>query len=455
MTSKMIFAAEGITMLGNKAFNQKNHLEIAGCDIVQLAEEFGTPLYVYDEALLRSNIKDYQKRLKELHPDSTIAYAGKAFLCSAMCRLLDQESMWLDVVSGGEYYVARESGFPTERLLFHGNNKSPQERELVLKNGIGRWVIDSEWELALLSKEAKNYLHGKLPVFFRITPGIDPHTHAYITTGKVDSKFGLTLVDGIAQRVIRQALSYENLDVKGLHCHIGSQIDSLEPFINTIKAMVRFMDSFKEQNNFVFSELDLGGGLGVPYLEEQKGKFPSVQEYVEAIAKTLQEECEKYQYPLPKLFIEPGRSIVNNAGNTVYTVGTIKEIPGIKKYIAVDGGMTDNPRPILYGARYQAIVANRINHGSPEMVSVVGKCCESGDVVIQQTETISVQNGDILVVEGTGAYNYSMASNYNLIPRPGVVFIRDEKPYLVVRHEGWYDLVRRDILPEYLIEKGE
>ncbi|QPM68263.1 diaminopimelate decarboxylase [Atribacter laminatus] len=442
-------------MLGNKAFNQKNHLEIAGCDIVQLAEEFGTPLYVYDEALLRSNIKDYQKRLKELHPDSTIAYAGKAFLCSAMCRLLDQESMWLDVVSGGEYYVARESGFPTERLLFHGNNKSPQERELVLKNGIGRWVIDSEWELALLSKEAKNYLHGKLPVFFRITPGIDPHTHAYITTGKVDSKFGLTLVDGIAQRVIRQALSYENLDVKGLHCHIGSQIDSLEPFINTIKAMVRFMDSFKEQNNFVFSELDLGGGLGVPYLEEQKGKFPSVQEYVEAIAKTLQEECEKYQYPLPKLFIEPGRSIVNNAGNTVYTVGTIKEIPGIKKYIAVDGGMTDNPRPILYDARYQAIIANRVNQGSPEMVSVVGKCCESGDVVIQQTETISVQNGDILVVEGTGAYNYSMASNYNLIPRPGVVFIRDEKPYLVVRHEGWYDLVRRDILPEYLIEKGE
>ena len=455
MTSKMIFAAEGITMLGNKAFNQKNHLEIAGCDIVQLAEEFGTPLYVYDEALLRSNIKDYQKRLKELHPDSTIAYAGKAFLCSAMCRLLDQESMWLDVVSGGEYYVARESGFPTERLLFHGNNKSPQERELVLKNGIGRWVIDSEWELALLSKEAKNYLHGKLPVFFRITPGIDPHTHAYITTGKVDSKFGLTLVDGIAQRVIRQALSYENLDVKGLHCHIGSQIDSLEPFINTIKAMVRFMDSFKEQNNFVFSELDLGGGLGVPYLEEQKGKFPSVQEYVEAIAKTLQEECEKYQYPLPKLFIEPGRSIVNNAGNTVYTVGTIKEIPGIKKYIAVDGGMTDNPRPILYDARYQAIIANRVNQGSPEMVSVVGKCCESGDVVIQQTETISVQNGDILVVEGTGAYNYSMASNYNLIPRPGVVFIRDEKPYLVVRHEGWYDLVRRDILPEYLIEKGD
>jgi diaminopimelate decarboxylase len=455
MTSKMIFAAEGITMLGNKAFNQKNHLEIAGCDIVQLAEEFGTPLYVYDEALLRSNIKDYQKRLKELHPDSTIAYAGKAFLCSAMCRLLDQESMWLDVVSGGEYYVARESGFPTERLLFHGNNKSPQERELVLKNGIGRWVIDSEWELALLSKEAKNYLHGKLPVFFRITPGIDPHTHAYITTGKVDSKFGLTLVDGIAQRVIRQALSYENLDVKGLHCHIGSQIDSLEPFINTIKAMVRFMDSFKEQNNLVFSELDLGGGLGVPYLEEQKGKFPSVQEYVEAIAKTLQEECEKYQYPFPKLFIEPGRSIVNNAGNTVYTVGTIKEIPGIKKYIAVDGGMTDNPRPILYDARYQAIIANRVNQGSPEMVSVVGKCCESGDVVIQQTETIPVQNGDILVVEGTGAYNYSMASNYNLIPRPGVVFIRNGKPYLVVRPESWYDLVRRDILPEYLIEKGE
>ena len=442
-------------MLGNKAFNQKNHLEIAGCDIVQLAEEFGTPLYVFDESLLRSNMQTYQNQLKKLYPNSTVAYAGKAFLCSAMCRLLDQESMWLDVVSGGEYYVARESGFPTEQILFHGNNKSPQERELVLKNGIGRWVVDSEWEVSLLSKEAKKYLHGKLPVFFRITPGIDPHTHAYITTGKVDSKFGLTLVDGIAQRVIRQALSCESLDVKGLHCHIGSQIDSLEPFINTVKAMVRFMASFKEQNNFVFSELDLGGGLGVAYLEEQKGNFPSVKEYAEAIVETIRDECENYKYPLPKLFIEPGRSIVNDAGNTIYTVGTIKEIPGIKKYIAVDGGMTDNPRPILYGARYQAIVANRVHQGSPETVSVVGKCCESGDVIIQQTEISPVQTGDILVVEGTGAYNYSMASNYNLISRLGVVFIRDGKPYLVVRPESWYDLVRRDILPEYLIEKGE
>ena len=442
-------------MLGNKAFNQKNHLEIAGCDIVQLAEEFGTPLYVYDESLLRSNMQTYQNQLKKLYPNSTVAYAGKAFLCSAMCRLLDQESMWLDVVSGGEYYVARESGFPTEQILFHGNNKSPQERELVLKNGIGRWVVDSEWEVSLLSKEAKKYLHGKLPVFFRITPGIDPHTHAYITTGKVDSKFGLTLVDGIAQRVIRQALSCESLDVKGLHCHIGSQIDSLEPFINTVKAMVRFVASFKEQNNFVFSELDLGGGLGVAYLEEQKGKFPSIKEYSETIVRTLREECDRYQYPLPKLFIEPGRSIVNDAGSTVYTVGTIKDIPGIKKYVAVDGGMTDNPRPILYGARYQAIIANRVNEGSTEMVSVVGKCCESGDVIIHQTEINPAQAGDILVVEGTGAYNYSMASNYNLIPRPGVVFIRDGKPYLVVRPEGWYDLVRRDILPGYLIEKGE
>ena len=442
-------------MLGNKAINQKNHLEIAGCDVVKLAEELGTPMYVYDEALLRSNMKEYQQALSNNYPESTVAYAGKAFLCSAMCRVLDQEGMWLDTVSGGEYYTALESGFPVDHILFHGNNKSRDEREIVLKNGIGRWVIDSESEMELLCQEAKKYTKGKLPVFFRITPGIDPHTHAYITTGKVESKFGLTLVDGIAQWVIEQALSYEYLEVIGLHCHIGSQIDSLEPFINAAAAMVRFMANFRERTGFVFAELDLGGGLGVSYLDEQKGKFPSVQDYAIAITNAVKEECTRFNYPLPRLFVELGRSIVNAAGNTIYTVGTVKEIPGIKKYIAIDGGMTDNPRPILYDARYQAIVANRVQDGDSEMVSVVGKCCESGDVIIKQTKLNPVQTGDILVVEGTGAYNYSMASNYNLIPRPGVVFLREGKPYLVVRPEGWHDLVRRDIIPEHLFDRGE
>ena len=442
-------------MLGNKAINQKNHLEIAGCDIAKLAEELGTPMYVYDEALLRSNMKEYQSAFKNVNQESTVAYAGKAFLCSAMCRLLDQEGMWLDTVSGGEYYTALESGFPVEHILFHGNNKSREEREIVLRNGIGRWVIDSESEMELLCQEAKKYTRGKLPVFFRITPGIDPHTHTYITTGKVESKFGLTLVDGIAQRVIEQALSCEYFDIKGLHCHIGSQIDSLEPFVNAAAAMVRFMANFRERAGFVFAELDLGGGLGVPYLEEQKGKFPTVQAYAEAVSTAVKEGCARYDYPLPRLFVEPGRSIVNSAGNTIYMVGMVKEIPGIKKYIAIDGGMTDNPRPILYDARYQAIVANRVQDGDREMVSVVGKCCESGDVIIKQTELHLVQTGDILVVEGTGAYNYSMASNYNLLPRPGVVFLREGKPYLVVRPEGWHDLVRRDIIPEHLINKGE
>ena len=442
-------------MLGNKAINQKNHLEIAGCDVVKLAEELGTPMYVYDEALLRSNMKEYQQTLRKLYPQSTVAYAGKAFLCSAMCRVLDQEGMWLDTVSGGEYYTARESGFPADHILFHGNNKSRQDREIVLKNGVGRWVIDSEWEMVLIYQESKKYTKGKLPVFFRITPGIDPHTHASITTGKVDSKFGLTLVDGIAQRVIKQALSCEYIDIKGLHCHIGSQIDTLEPFINAAVAMVRFMANFREETGFVFSDLDLGGGLGVPYLDEQEGKFPSIGEYANSISNTVKEECARLDYPLPRLFIEPGRSIVNAAGNTVYTVGTVKEIPGIKKYVAIDGGMTDNPRPILYGARYQALVANRAQKGPAETVSVVGKCCESGDVIIPETKINPVQTGDILIVEGTGAYNYSMASNYNLIPRPGVVFIRDSKPFLAVRPEGWNDLIRRDIIPEYLAEKGE
>ncbi|MCX6089618.1 MAG: diaminopimelate decarboxylase [Candidatus Atribacteria bacterium] len=442
-------------MLGNKAVNEKNHLEIAGCDVVLLADKLGTPLYVFDEALLRENMREYKKVFEERYPEVSIAFAGKAFLCSAMCRVLGQEGLWLDTVSGGEYYTALGSGFPMEQVLFHGNNKSPEEHSLVLKNGIGRWVIDSESELDLLIEEAQKYERGKLPVFFRITPGIDPHTHAFITTGKVDSKFGLPLMEGIALLVVQKALSCGYLDVKGIHCHIGSQIDTLEPFGKAIEVMVRFLAEVGEKTRCLLPELDLGGGLGVPYLDEDKGRFPSVESYAEIICGAVKENCQKYKVPLPHLFVEPGRSIGNTAGSTIYRVGTVKEIPGIKKYVAVDGGMADNPRPVLYDAKYQSLVGNRVLGGGKEKVSIVGKCCETGDVIIGDTELVPVMRGDVLVVEGTGAYNHSMASNYNMIPRPGVVFIREGKPVLVVRPESWYDLTRRDIIPDYLQEEGE
>lgn len=436
-------------MLGQKRVNELNHLEIGLCDVVTLAEQFGTPLYVFDEEEIRSAIREYKEAFSASYPRFHIAYAGKAFLCAAMCRLVAEEGLWLDVVSGGEYFVARESGFPMDRVIFHGNNKTDSERSLALQSGVGRWVIDSFEELECLLEEGKNYIHGKLPVLFRITPGIDPHTHTYITTGKIDSKFGFPLLENIAEKAIVLATSSPYLDVRGLHCHIGSQIREVEPFLKAAEVLLDFMAVLRAKHGITLEELDLGGGLGVPYLDEEKAFFPSIRSYVTALCEKVREKCLSLSHPLPVIFVEPGRSIVNTAGSTLYRVGFIKEVPGVKKYVAVDGGMVDNPRPMLYGARYQAIVGNRVESKDMpwEKVAIVGKCCESGDILIPEIELPKVRRGDILVVEGTGAYNYSMASNYNLVPRPGVVFVRDGIARLVVRPESLSDLVRRDLVP--------
>ncbi|HSV31798.1 MAG TPA: diaminopimelate decarboxylase [Atribacteraceae bacterium] len=438
-------------MLGNKSYNERGCLTIAGCDLATLGQELGTPLYIIDEDWLRQTMREYRSAFARFYPDSTIAYAGKAFLTSALCRILLEEGLWLDTVSGGEFYLAMQSGFSTSRILFHGNNKQEQEIDIVFNEGIGRWVVDSEQELDMLLNEAPRSRKGKLPLFFRITPGIDPHTHEFITTGRVDSKFGLPLVEGIAHRVIERSLQSGLFEIKGLHCHIGSQVASLDPFLKTVDAMVEFMVAFRQATGYIFAELDVGGGLGVPYLDEEEGRFPTIEEYAQAVSVRLRERCRKAGYPLPHLFVEPGRSIVNIAGSTLYRVGTVKRIPGVKTYVAVDGGMTDNPRPILYGARYQAQIVNRFpGDGARESFSIVGKCCESGDVIIPETVMAPIEPGDYLLVEGTGAYNYSMASNYNYLPRPGVVFLSGGVARLVVRPENWYDLIRRDITPEEL-----
>jgi len=435
-------------MLGRKSVNALNHLEIGQCDVVDLAEQFGTPLYVFDEEEIVGAMREYREAFAQHYPSFHVAYAGKAFLCGAMCRLVAQEGLWLDVVSGGEYFVARGSGFPWNRLIFHGNNKTDEERALALREGVGRWVVDGFEELECLLEESKQYAHGRLPVLLRVTPGVDPHTHAYITTGRVESKFGFPLVEGIAEKAFLLAASSPHLDVRGVHCHIGSQIRTLDPFLKAVDILLEFMDALRRNHGLLLEELDLGGGLGVPYLDGEKGDFPSIRSYVETLTGKVREKCLSLSYPLPVLFVEPGRSIVNTAGSTVYRVGFVKEIPGVKKYVAVDGGMTDNPRPVLYGARYQALLGNRVEGGEKETVAVVGKCCESGDVLIPEIELPRVKRGDILVVEGTGAYNYSMASNYNLIPRPGVVFVRNGTARLVVRPESLSDLLRKDVIPE-------
>lgn len=438
------------SMLGKKAYTHNGHLEIAGCDVVELAREMGTPLYIFDEELVRSSMAAYRDELSRVLPECTVAYAGKAFLCSALCGVIEQEGLWLDAVSGGEYYLALANGFPTGRIIFHGNNKLRQEREMVLAEGVGRWVVDGEMELETLLKEAHSYRQGRVPVYLRITPGVDPHTHEFITTGKIDSKFGFPMLDGIAARALQKAVDSGVCDVRGIHCHIGSQIDTLEPFERALEVMVGFMADFRDQTGYVLSELDVGGGLGVPYLDSDRERFPSIADYCRRMGTLLREHCANRDFPLPRLVVEPGRSIVNTAGNTLYRVGTVKDIPGVKRYIAVDGGMTDNPRPILYGAVYQAVLAVKPGEEATDTYSVVGKCCESGDIVINECSLPPVRPGDLLLVEGTGAYNYSMASNYNMMPRPGVVFLREGKAAMVVRPESWYDLVRRDVIPASL-----
>jgi diaminopimelate decarboxylase len=374
-----------------------------------------------------------------------VAYAGKAFLNMAMCRLVRQEELALDVASGGEIYTALKAGFAPEKMIFHGNNKTPEEIRQALRAGLGRFVADSISELELLTSLAVE--ERKIAsVVLRVKPGIEAHTHHYIQTGQLDSKFGLGLADGQALAAVCLALDAEYLEFCGLHCHIGSQIFELEPFRLAAAVMMDFIQEIRGKTGVIVRELNLGGGAGIRYLPEDT-PFP-VQRYLELITSTLQEKAAEHNLPLPLLLIEPGRSIVGEAGSTLYTAGAIKEIPGIRKIVAVDGGMTDNLRPALYGAKYTVLHAGRVDDRDLEVVTVAGKACESGDVLIRDAKLPRPARGDVLAVLSTGAYNYSMAGNYNRFPRPAVVFVLDGQAELMVARESYEDLVRNDLLPE-------
>ncbi|MBT9173004.1 MAG: Diaminopimelate decarboxylase [Syntrophomonadaceae bacterium] len=438
-------------LTGTMRVNRGGRLEIGGCDAVDLARRFGTPLYVLDEALVRQNCTAYRETLRRLYPRSQVAYAGKAFLNMAMCRLVGQEELALDVASGGEIYTALKAGFAPEKMIFHGNNKTPEEIRQALRAGLGRFVADSISELELLASLAAE--ERKIAaVVLRVKPGIEAHTHHYIQTGQLDSKFGLGLADGQALAAVCLALDAEYLEFCGLHCHIGSQIFELEPFRLAAAVMMDFIQEIRSKTGVVVRELNLGGGAGIRYLPEDT-PFP-VQRYLELITATLQEKASEHNLPLPLLLIEPGRSIAGEAGSTLYTAGAIKEIPGIRKIVAVDGGMTDNLRPALYGAKYTVLHAGRVEDRDLEVVTVAGKACESGDVLIRDAKLPSLARGDVLAVLSTGAYNYSMASNYNRFPRPAVVFVRDGHAELVVARESYEDLVRNDLLPELRTAAG-
>lgn len=432
---------------GTQVVNEYGHLEIGGCDTVELARQFGTPLYIMDEAHIRDICRQYHSSFVKDMENTEVIYASKAFLTLAMCKIIQDEGLGLDVVSGGELYTALQANFPPAHIYFHGNNKSREELSMAINAGVGRIVVDNFYEISVLNELAKEK-NQHVDILLRITPGIEAHTHEYIQTGQIDSKFGFTLSNGTADRALDLAFSYPNLVVKGLHAHIGSQIFELDSFRHEVRIMIKYMTDIHVRTSCLLQELNLGGGFGIYYAS---GDEPAkISDYAKTVKDALEEACQSQNFPHPKIIIEPGRSIVGTAGITLYTIGSIKEIPGIRKYVAVDGGMVDNPRPSLYQARYESVLANRSNEEATESVSITGKCCESGDMLIWDINLPKVNSGDLLAVTSTGAYNYSMSSNYNRLTRPGVVLVKDGHADIIVKRETHSDLLRNDVLPERL-----
>ncbi|MDB5083940.1 MAG: diaminopimelate decarboxylase [Bacilli bacterium] len=429
---------------GTSRINDLGHLEIGGCDTTELVSQYGSPLFVYDETYIRQIIRSYRNGFDNSGLQYEVAYASKAFCTQAICRLVEEEGGSLDVVSMGELYTALSASFPAERIHFHGNNKTPEELEYALDAGIGAFVIDNFHEMQLLGALCRQRgIFAK--VLLRVTPGVDAHTHDYISTGQQDSKFGFDVSNETAHRAIEQALQTEGIQLIGLHSHIGSSIFITEGFALAIERVSRLYEWAVNSAGANLSVLNVGGGFGIRY---QEGDTPlAPEQYIEAIASAVKHSFDQHGLPLPKVVIEPGRSIVGAAGTTLYTIGSKKVIPGVRTYLAVDGGMTDNPRPALYQAKYEAAVASRMLEEPVETVSIAGKCCESGDMLIWDVAIPHAEAGDILAVSCTGAYNYSMASNYNRIGRPAVVFVSGGEAEEVVRRESLDDLVRLDRIP--------
>ena len=417
---------------------------IGGVAASRLAAEYGTPLYIMDEARLRANCRAYVAALRDAYPHSQAVFASKALCCMATCRLAYDEGLGIDVVSAGEIHTARRAGVPADALILHGSNKTREELVLALGVGVGRIVADSFADLEMLGELARR-APKPVEVLLRLTPGIEPHTHKAIITGGVDSKFGFGIPDGTAGEAIRRTLDIPNVRLRGLHCHVGSQVMELEPFTLAAQAMMEVAAWMVRDLHAGVDELDLGGGLGVRYLSTDAP--PPIRDYVSTVAGVVKGAAERARIPLPRLLLEPGRSIVGDAGATLYRVGAIKSIPGTRTYVSVDGGMYENPRPALYAARYEAVLAARLNEPSTQTVTIAGRCCESGDVLIWDAVLPEPRSGDLLAIFSTGAYNYSMASNYNRYPRPPVVFARDGTARVVVNEETVEDLLAKDVPP--------
>lgn len=428
----------------NLSVNAKNHLTIGQHDTVDLAKEFGTPLYVLDEDLLRANCRAYKQAIDQYYNGHGLAvYASKTLCTVYTSRVIMEEGLGADAVSGGELYTLHKAGFPMDKVFFHGNNKTSDELKLALDLGVGHIVVDNRYELDLLHELASQ--KGIVQkILFRIKPGIDAHTHDFIKTGQIDSKFGVALENGEAMEIHAYAASLSAIQVDGVHCHIGSQIFDVEPFCEAVRVMFRFIADMYEKLHLKLSMLNLGGGFGIRYTSEDD-PLPTGT-YIKRVTDTVREMAETYQMELPFLLFEPGRSIAGPAGITLYTVGGVKKIPDIRTYVSIDGGMTDNPRYILYGAKYSAVTANHAGDEPTAPVTIAGKCCESGDLIQEHIMMPEIQVGDTLAVLATGAYNYSMSSNYNRIPRPPIVAVRGSEKKIIIKRETYEDLIRNDIL---------
>ncbi len=430
-------------LFGTMKANEKGHLEIGKCDTTELAKEFGTPLYVVDEDLVRSTCREFKENFEIESINTEVIYASKAFLNLAICKVICEEGLSLDVVSGGELYTALKMNFPVNKIYMHGNNKTEDELTMAIEAGIGTIVVDNREELELLEYLC-NDLDKKIDVLLRVNPGIEAHTHEYIQTSKNDSKFGESIFDENINEIIGRFQRSKRVNLKGFHCHIGSQIFEEKSFYLEVSAMVKFLARIKNQCGFNTQELNLGGGFGVYYSEGDKPV--NLKNCLKNMLLTLKDEAEKLDLDIKKVMIEPGRSIIANAGTTLYKAGGTKKTYGGKQYVFIDGGMADNPRTALYDAKYEAVVANKVNFENKEVYTVGGKCCESGDVIIKEIELPKVEREDILAVLSTGAYNYSMSSNYNRIPKPAVVFVKDGEAKLAVKRETYEDIIRNDIL---------
>lgn len=423
--------------------NEQGHLTIGGMDTIELAQSFGTPAYIIDENAMRENMRTYLRAAREsFGEDALPLFASKALCFKEIYKIANEEGLGIDCVSGGELYTARAAGFPAQRIYFHGNNKTDRDISDAMDMGVGRIVVDNFDELYAVSTEAvRRGITQK--ILLRITPGIDPHTHKAIMTGSVDSKFGTAIETGQAMEIVKTAISLDGIELCGLHCHIGSQIFDIQPFSDAADIMIKFIAQINNECNFKIQELNLGGGLGVRYTENDA--HVDYAKAISDIARVVTDFCRGHNIHVPQVRLEPGRSLVAAAGITLYTVGSVKEIPGFKNYISVDGGMPDNPRYALYQSRYTAVIANRADAPRSFKATIAGRCCESGDLIGEDMEIQSARRGDILAVLVTGAYNYSMASNYNRIPRPPVILVKDGEARIAVRRETYDDLISCDL----------